>query len=110
MGAVSISCIIGANSINSSRNAALAALYSLSLNMSIRSKLHRRSVEIRNFVFNVAQNRVNKLAGDRTGYHTGNGNVLCYDVLCDRYFRSSQEKIRQKVLELNEDLRNDVAS
>lgn len=113
MGAVSISCIIGANSINSSRNAALAALYSLS-----ETALHEykeqvaqeigRNKELR-IRDNVAQNRVtNNPVGDRTVIITGNGNVLCYDVLCDRYFRSSQEKIRQKVLELNEDLRNEM--
>ena len=46
--------------------------------------------------------------GDRTIIFTGNGEVLCYDALCDRYFKSSAEKIRQQVLELNEDLRNEM--
>lgn len=109
MGAVTVSCIIGANSINSSRNAALAALYSLSETAlheykdQVAQEIGRnRELKIRD---DIAQNRVtNNPVGDRTVIITGNGDVLCYDVLCDRYFKSSSEKIRQQVLELNEAL------
>lgn len=113
MGAISISCIIGANSINSSRNAALAALYSLSetalheYKEQVAQEIGRnRELKIRD---DIAQNRVtNNPVGDKTIIITGNGDVLCYDVLCDRYFKSSSEKIRQQVLDLNEALRTDM--
>jgi len=113
MGATSIACIIGANSINSSRNAALAALYSLSETAfrEYKDKVveeigRNKELKIRD---NIAQDRViNNPVGDRTIIITGNGDTLCYDILSDRYFKSSAEKIRQQVLELNEDLRTEM--
>lgn len=113
MGATSIACIIGANSVNSSRNAALAALYSLSeralseYKEKVKEEIGKnKELKIRD---SIAQDRVTaNPVGDRTVIITGNGDVLCYDALCDRYFQSSPEKIRQTVLDLNEDLRTEM--
>jgi len=113
MGGTSIACIIGANSINTSRNAALAALYSLSETAlrEYKDKVveeigRNKELKIRD---SIAQDRViNNPVGDRTIIITGNGDTLCYDILSDRYFKSSAEKIRQQVLELNEDLRTEM--
>jgi len=113
MGATSIACIIGANSINNSRNAALAALYSLSetafreYKEKVVEEIGRtKELKIRD---NVAQDHVtNNPVGDRTIIITGNGDVLCYDALCDRYFKSSPEKIRQQVLDFNYELRSEM--
>lgn len=113
VGASSIACIIGANTINTHRNAALAALYSLSetafreYEEKVVEEIGRnKELKVRD---SIAQDRVTtNPVGDRTIIFTGNGEVLCYDALCDRYFKSSAEKIRQQVLELNEDLRNDM--
>lgn len=113
VGASSIACIIGANTINTHRNAALAALYSLSetafreYKEKVVEEIGRnKELKVRD---NIAQDRVTtNPVGDRTIIFTGNGEVLCYDALCDRYFKSSAEKIRQQVLELNEELRNDM--
>ena len=113
VGASSIACIIGANTINTHRNAALAALYSLSetafreYKEKVVEEIGRnKELEVRD---SIAQDRVTtNPVGDRTIIFTGNGEVLCYDALCDRYFKSSAEKIRQEVLKLNEDLRNDM--
>lgn len=113
VGASSIACIIGANTINTRRNAALAALYSLSetafreYKEKVVEEIGRnKELKVRD---NIAQDRVTtNPVGDRTIIFTGNGEVLCYDALCDRYFKSSAEKIRQQVLELNEELRNDM--
>lgn len=106
MGATSIACIIGANSINTSRNAALAALYSLSETAfrEYKEKVveqigKNKELQIRD---KISSERVERNpVGDRTVVITGNGNVLCYDALCDRYFRSSAEKINQKILEFS---------
>lgn len=113
VGASSITCIIGANTINTHRNAALAALYSLSetafreYKEKVVEEIGRnKELKVRD---SIAQDRVTtNPVGDRTIIFTGNGEVLCYDALCDRYFKSSPEKIRQQVLEFNEDLRNDM--
>ena len=94
-------------------NAALAALYSLSetafreYKEKVVEEIGRnKELKVRD---SIAQDRVTtNPVGDRTIIFTGNGEVLCYDALCDRYFKSSAEKIRQQVLELNEDLRNDM--
>lgn len=113
MGATSIACIIGANSINTSRNAALAALYSLSETAfrEYKEKVveqigSQKELRVRDAV---AKDRVDKNpVGDRTVIITGNGDVLCYDTLSDRYFRSSCEKIRQQVLDLGYRLRSEM--
>lgn len=113
VGASSIACIIGANTINTRRNAALAALYSLSetafreYKEKVVEEIGRnKELKVRD---SIAQDRVTtNPVGDSTIIFTGNGEVLCYDALCDRYFKSSAEKIRQQVLELNEELRNDM--
>ena len=113
VGASSIACIIGASTINTHRNAALAALYCLSetafreYKEKVVEEIGRnKELKVRD---SIAQDRVTtNPVGDRTIIFTGNGEVLCYDALCDRYFKSSAEKIRQQVLELNEDLRNDM--
>ena len=113
VGASSIACIIGANTINTHRNAALAALYSLSetafreYKEKVVEEIGRnKELKVRD---SIAQDRVTtNPVGDRTIIFTGNGEVLCYDALCDRYFKSSAEKIRQQVLKLNEDLRNEM--
>ena len=50
----------------------------------------------------IAQERVNNNPPtDRTVVITGNGDVLCYDVLSDRYFPSTVEKIRRAENEVN---------
>lgn len=113
MGATSIACIIGANSINTSRNAALAALYSLSETAFREYKEKvveqigtQKELRVRDAI---AKDRIDKNpVGDRTIIFTGNGDVLCYDTLSDRYFRSSSEKIRQQVLDLGYRLRSEM--
>lgn len=106
MGTTSVICIIGANTINTNRNAAIAALYSLSETAfreykdKVVEELGRnKELKVRD---TIAKDRItNSPVGDRTIIITGNGDVLCYDALSDRYFKSSAEKIRQQVLELN---------
>ena len=91
MGATSIACIIGANSINTSRNAALAALYSLSetafreyKNKVIEEIGRNKELKIRD---DITKDQINNNPmRDRTVIITGNGDVLCYDKLSDRYF------------------------
>jgi len=109
LGATTISCIVGAQTINAGRTAALAALYSLSetafreyKDKVIEEIGKGKELKIRD---SVAKDRIaNSPVGDRTIIITGHGDVLCHDKLSDRYFRSSVEKIRQQVVELDYDL------
>lgn len=113
VGATSIACIIGANTINTKRNAALAALYSISETAlrEYRSKVveeigKNKETKIRD---DIAHNKIiQNPVENKTIIITGNGDVLCYDALSDRYFTSSYETIRQKVNDLNYELMSDM--
>lgn len=113
VGATAIACIIGANTVNTKRNAALAALYSLSetafrdYKVKVVDEIGKvKEAKIRD---EIAHNTlVQNPQGDRTIFMTGNGDVLCYDKLSDRYFHSSYETIRQKVNDLNYELITDM--
>ena len=112
VGASSITCIIGSNSINQRRNAAISALYSLSETAfrEYKEKVveeigKNKETKVRD---NVMQDRIaNNPIGDKTVFVTGYGDMLCYDKLSDRYFKSSPEKIRQQVLAFSYDLINE---
>lgn len=112
-GAISIGCIIGANKINTTRNAALAALYSVSETAlrEYQSKVienigAQKEIRIRD---GIAKDRVDALSiTDGTVIITGKGNVLCLDMYTGRPFRSDIEKIRQAVNELNYDLLSEM--
>lgn len=111
-GIVSIACIIGANSVNARRNAALATAYQLSTaalseykdkvietigekkEQSIREKISKDRVE---------HNPVNNSAV----YVTGNGESLFLEPISKRYFKSDIERIRGVVNTLNENMYGD---
>lgn len=100
MGSVSIACIISANSINLKRNAALASLYSITdtalkeYQAKVVEKIGKNKEEqIRG---DIAQERLDKNPiNDKTVILTGNGDMLCYDSLSGRYFKSDIETIRK---------------
>jgi hypothetical protein len=113
VGLASIACIIGANSINTKRNAALAGLYSLT---ETAFKEYQAKV-----IETIGQNKEIKVRDDIAREHlvtnpvssngviiTGNGDILCYDSTTGRYFRSDIEKIRQVVNEINFRLRSEM--
>lgn len=112
-GAASIACVIGANSVNARRNAALATAYQLSTaalseykdkvvetigekkEHTIREKISKDRVE---------QNPVT----NSTVYVTGNGESLFLEPISKRYFKSDIERIRSVVNTLNEHMYNDA--
>ena len=111
-GIVSIACVIGANSVNARRNAALATAYQLSTaalseykdkvietigekkEQSIREKISKDRVE---------HNPVN----NSSVYVTGNGESLFLEPISKRYFKSDIERIRGVVNTLNENMYGD---
>ena len=112
VGGTAIGCILGANTVHTKRNAALASLYTLSDSAfrEYKSKVIQeiglpKEIKIRDEVAKseIARNPVTP----GNVIVTGSGDVLCYDVLSGRYFNSSYETIRQKVNDLNYQLRND---
>ena len=112
MGAVSIGCIIGANTVNTRRNAALASMYALteSAFREYKTKVVQeigktKETKIRD---EIAKDHITKNPPQGNVILTGTGEVLCYDMLSGRYFMSSFETIRQKFNDLNYKLRGEM--
>lgn len=109
MAGTSIACIIGATSINVKRNAALAAVYSMT--EATLSKYQEKVVEqlgekkeqkIRDDVVEDIL-REHPVSKDEVIY-TNQGKMLCFDSMSGRYFMHDIEKIRRIVNDLNHDL------
>lgn len=109
IGITSISCIIGASTVNAKRNAALATAYSISERALIRYRDkvidtigEKKEKEIRE---KVAQDQVDKYPVSQSQvFITQRGNTLCRDEISGRYFRSDLDHIRKSVNELNRDM------
>ncbi len=110
-GILSTICLIGANSVNQRRNAAIAAAYSLSESAlkEYRKKVvetigERKEQAIRD---DIAKDRITEnpvrevIVSDR-------GSTLCYDSLSGRYFKSDIEKLRRIVNDLNRRMRDEM--
>lgn len=104
MGSVTIACIIGANTINSKRQAALISAYSIT---ETAFREYREKV-----VDQIGKNQEQKvqdgIAQDRINNDpvkevliTGNGDVLCYDTYTGRYFESNIETLRKAQNDIN---------
>ena len=108
-GTVSTACIIGANSVNAKRNAALATAYKLSEEaLSIyKDKVIETIGEKKEKTIQekVAQEKINSdPVESKTVIVTGSGTTLCYDSITGRYFTSDMESIRKAVNNINERL------
>lgn len=106
MGGISIGCIIGANSINLRRNAALASIYSIS-----ETALREYQAKVVEIIGDKKEKAVrDEIAKDRVAKNpvanneiilTTYGETLCYDSWSGRYFKSDIEKIRQTCNDAN---------
>lgn len=111
MGALTVSAIIFANRLSAKETAAMAAMYSMSdktfqeYKEKVQEKLgQNKETALRD---EIAQDRVDANPVDnRTVIITGGGDVLCYDILTDRYFNSTVEKIKQAQNEINAEILN----
>lgn len=106
MGTITIACIIGSNSINGKRNAALATIYSIS--EAAMKEYQAKVVETigakkeRQIKDEITKDLVaNNPVEEDSIIHTGRGTTLCYDSISGRYFRSNIENIRKAVNDLN---------
>ena len=108
-GVASISCIIGASTINSKRNAALATAYSISEKALIRYRDkvietigEKKEKEIKE---QIAQDEVDKKPVSSSSIiMTSKGNTLCMDYMSGRYFKSDLDTIRKAINELNREM------
>lgn len=110
---VSVACLIGANSVNSKRNAVLATAYKLSESAfsEYKEKVietigEKKEEEVRD---KIAKGRIEKNpVKSNEVIITGKGDVLCYDIVSGRYFKSDVDKIRKAENTLNKKLMNDM--
>lgn len=106
IGVLSISCLIGATSVNQRRTAALATAYSLS--ESALREYQEKVIET--FGEKKEQAVRDAIAKDKVDQNpvtstevivTKKGDTLCYDILSGRYFKSDMDKIKKIENELN---------
>ena len=108
-GAFSIACLIGANSVNTRRNAALATAYKLSETAltEYREKVVETLGEKKEQAVKdkVAKSKVeNNPVSKSEVIITDRGNTLCYDAAIGRYFESDIESIKKAINEINREM------
>lgn len=105
-GVTSIACIIGSNSVNAKRNAALATAYKLS--ETAFSEYRDKAVEVigekkeKTIRDKVSEKQIKDNPVNKTDIIvTGKGQTLCFDPFSHRYFYSNLEKINRAANKLN---------
>lgn len=110
-GVTSVACLIGASSVHSKRNAALATAYNLSTTALAEYKQkvietvgEKKEQTIRE---KLAKDRIEKEpANPSTIIVSGNGKTRCFDTITKRRFVSDIETIKRNVNELNRQMVN----
>ena len=113
-GIASVTCLIGASSVNAKRNAAVATAYKLSETAlsEYREKVietigEKKEKTVRD---KVAEERVKKNPVSKSEVIvTNNGTTLCFDPISARYFKSSIDKIKRAENELNKQMLHDIS-
>lgn len=104
-GAATITAIVFANRISSKRMAALAAAYGLSEKAfgeyKEKALQHLGIKKEQDLKDEIAQDKVNLTPPQGQTIIIGDGEVLCFDSITGRYFKSSMEKIRQAENKIN---------
>lgn len=113
IGVLSAGCIIGANSVNLRRNAALATAYTLSETAlkEYQEKVVETIGEKKEQLIRdkVAEEKIQKNpVSSNEVIVTGRGDTLCYDVISGRYFNSDIEKIRKAENVINRRLMDEM--
>lgn len=109
----STACLIGASSVNTKRNAALATAYKLSETAlsEYRDKVVETIGEKKERIVRdkVAEERVKKNPVSKNEVIiTGNGKTLCFDPISGRYFMCSIETIKKAENTLNKQMLHDI--
>lgn len=113
LGVTSAACIIGANSVNMRRNAALMTAYKLS--ETALTEYREQVVEtVGEKKEKLIRDEVNKKQIEKTPlntsevYITGKGGTLCLDPLSKRYFRYDIDLIRKAENTINKQILHDL--
>ena len=110
MASVTIGCMIGANHINIRRNAAIAGLYSITEKnlKDYQDKVIETIGKNKESIIKeeIVQDKLNANPVENNEVIlTGNGEMLCYDELSGRYFKSDVETLRRAMNDVNRDMR-----
>lgn len=112
-GTFSIACLVGASSVHLRRNAALATAYTLS-ETALKEYQDAVIETIGEEKEQVVRDRVAKEHVERNPVSSnqvtmlGKGEVLCYDMLSDRYFYSDKDSLEKAENELNRRMRDEM--
>lgn len=111
-GVSSVACFVGAQTINTRRNMALATLYSMTANnfndyreAVVKQLGEKKEEEVRD---EVSRKQLEENPLESSEVLIGDGDTLCYDSWSGRYFKSSIEKIRGAVNTINHDLNSEL--
>lgn len=112
-GVMSITCIIGASSINHRRNVVLTTAYALSESAlkEYREKVVETMGEKKDKTIKeaVAKDKMDKKPVKNSEVIiTEKGNTLCFDTISGRYFKSDIDKIKKAVNDLNYQMRDEM--
>lgn len=110
---LSVSCLIGASSINTKRNAALATAYTLSetalkdyQKKVIETIGEKKEEAVRDAV---AEEKLKRdPVGNKEVFLTSKGKTLCYDAISGRYFNSDIDKLKRVANDLDRQLRDEM--
>ena len=108
---ISATCLIGSNSEYAKRSAALAAAYGITertLN-EYKDKVveifgEEKEKEVRDAI---SKDRISK-EPNKEVIVTGNGDVMCYDTISGRYFKSDMDKLKKAENKLNYEILHNV--
>jgi hypothetical protein len=107
-GTLTITAIIFANRMSAQKAAALAAAYGLSKKEleEYKTKIEEKLTGPKNQAIKdeIAQDKVNENPPSKQVVILAGGDMLCYDAISGRYFRSSVERIKRAEAELNNEL------
>lgn len=112
-GVTSIACIIGASSVNTRRNAALATAYTLSETAlkEYKDKVIETIGEKKEKIIreNIDKDHVDKNPVSKANViFTNKGDTLCFDYHSGRYFKSDKDRIERAVTKLNAQMNRDM--
>ena len=112
-GVASAACIIGANSVNAKRNAAIATAYTLSETAlkEYQEKVIETVGEKKEEIIRdkVAKEHIDKNpVSNNEVFITEKDNTLFYDPVSGRYFKSDIEKVRKIINELNAQMMSEM--
>lgn len=108
-GVASVTCLIGASSVNAKRNAALATAYELSKTAlsEYKEKVVEEIGEKKEKIIRdkIDQDHIDKNPASKSNIViTNKGEQLCYDGMSGRYFKSDLEAIKAAVNRINREM------